>query len=130
MIYKYYNLYKKIFSKFALVGIIGIIVNQGLLALFVNIGLSLNISSIIAIETSILNNFFFNNFWTWKKGLESGFFNRFIKYHLVTLVSGLINYFILIELTGLGINYLIANLIGITAGMAINFLLNLLWTFK
>jgi len=130
MIKKYLNLYKKIFTKFALVGLSGILVNQISLLIFVNIGITLKISSIISIELSILNNFILNNFWTWKKGLSEGFYKRILQYHLVTLISGLINYFILIYLTSFGIHYLIANLIGISIGMGINFLLNLFWTFK
>lgn len=75
------NLLDKIFSlkgtflKFALVGISGIAVNQGLLALQVDyLNIDLKIASIVAIELSILNNFLWNNIWTWKerKNTKSG----------------------------------------------------------
>lgn len=120
---------RKYFIKFAIVGISGIIVNQGFLTLFVEMGMRLSIAGILAIELSILSNFFLNNYWTWKKKNAPGILARLIKYHLVTAVSGIINYLILLLLTHYGLHYFISNLIGIGIGMIINFILNHFWTF-
>jgi dolichol-phosphate mannosyltransferase len=129
---------EKIFSlkgtllKFAVVGASGIVVNQGLLALQVDIlGIDLKIAGVIAIEFSILNNFFLNNMWTWKTRKKNNLFSRLLRYHMVTALSGGINYITLLVLTDSAeMHYLTANLIGICLGMIINFTLNHLWTFQ
>lgn len=122
---------KKYFGKFAIVGISGILVNQGLLTFLIEIGnLRLAYASIVAIEVSIITNFILNNFWTWNQGGKPGVLNRLLKYHLVTAVSGSINWIILVVLTDLGLHYFISNLIGIGVGTVINFFLNHFWTFK
>lgn len=126
---KFYDL-KKYFGKFAIVGISGIVVNQGLLTIFVESGMTIGIASVIAIEVSILTNFFLNNFWTWNQRGKAGLLKRFVKYHLVTAVSGGINWIVLKVLTSFGLHYFAANLIGIGIGTGINFLLNNFWTFK
>lgn len=123
---------KGTFLKFALVGISGIIVNQGMLALQVDaLQIDLKIAGLIAIELSILNNFFLNNIWTWKDRKKHSFGKRLLRYHMVTALSGGINYITLLFLTSyFGMHYLAANLIGIGIGMIINFALNHLWTFQ
>jgi dolichol-phosphate mannosyltransferase len=122
---------KPYFGKFSLVGISGIIVNQGFLTFFVSVlGWDVSIAGIIAIEISILSNFFLNNYWTWKDQKKSTFFSRFVKYHAVTIVSGGVNYLILIILTSMGLHYFISNLFGIAIGTVINFIFNHFWTFK
>jgi dolichol-phosphate mannosyltransferase len=123
---------KGTFLKFALVGVSGIIVNQGLLALQMDaLQIDLKIAGLIAIELSILNNFFLNNIWTWKDRKKHSFGKRLLRYHMVTALSGGVNYVTLLFLTAsLDMHYLLANLIGIGIGMVINFALNHLWTFQ
>mgnify|MGYP006297642353 FL=1 len=117
--------------KFALVGASGFLVNQGVLFLAkAIIGIPVAYAGIIAIETAIISNFLLNNFWTWKDSRENSFWSRLAKYHSVTIVSGGVNYGILLLLTHLGMYYLIANMIGIGCGMIINFFFNHFWTFK
>ena len=130
LIQKFDNL-KKYFGKFAIVGISGIVVNQGLLTLLKESGFDTKIASIVAIEVSILTNFLLNNYWTWNQKGKSGFAKRLFQYHLVTAISGLLNWLILNILEGsYGIHYFIANLIGIGVGTVINFFLNHFWTFN
>ena len=125
-----FKVLKPYLGKFSLVGISGIFVNQGLLTLFVSVlAWEVAIAGVVAIELSILSNFFLNNFWTWKDKKESSFISRFLKYHAVTVISGGINYLILISLTYLGLHYFIANLIGIGMGTIVNFIFNHYWTF-
>ena len=122
---------KPYFGKFSVVGISGIVVNQGFLTLFVS-GLKwdVSIAGIVAIELSILSNFFLNNYWTWKDQKRGSFLARFFKYHAVTIVSGGVNYMILLILTSFGFHYFISNLIGIAVGTVVNFFFNHFWTFK
>ncbi len=122
---------KPYLGKFSLVGISGIFVNQGCLTLFVSVfGLSLSIAGILAIEISIVSNFLLNNFWTWRDNKTGSFIQRFIKYHAVTLLSGGVNYLILLTLTSFGLHYFISNLIGMGFAALVNFILNHYWTFQ
>ena len=119
--------------KFALVGLSGVAVNMGFLVFFTEIlKIVYWISSIIAIELSIISNFFLNDLWTWKDRLKKEFRHRFTQYHIsVGLTAVLVNWLLLIILTELfGIYYLLSNLIGIVVGTLSNFILNDLWTFK
>lgn len=128
---QFFTSVKPFFGKFSVVGISGILVNQGFLTLFVSVfGWDVAIAGIIAIEISILSNFLLNNFWTWKEQQRGSFLSRFVKYHAVTVVSGGINYLILLLLTSFGIHYFISNLIGIAFGTIVNFIFNHFWTFR
>ena len=117
--------------KFSVVGASGILVNQGALAVLVSyFEVDVEIAGIVSIELSILTNFLLNNFWTWNHAKKFGFLNRLLKYHMITLVSGGVNYLILLFLTGQGMHYLTANMIGICCGIIINFSINHIWTFQ
>ncbi len=122
---------KVLLSKFALVGVSGIFVNEGTLALFTEVfAITVGTAGIVAIEISIITNFLLNNFWTWEHGGIAGFWKRMLKYHLIAAVAGVINWLFLVGLSEAGLHHLIANLIGIGAGFVINFLFNHLWTFN
>jgi dolichol-phosphate mannosyltransferase len=116
--------------RFGIVGISGILVNEGMLALFHKyLDWPLGISGALAIEISILSNFFLNNSWTWRHARGHRFLTRLMRYHSVAIISGLVNYGILLILSGFGMEPLIANLVGIATGTVINFFLNHYWTF-
>jgi dolichol-phosphate mannosyltransferase len=121
--------------KFGLVGGSGIIVNMGIFYLANEMaGITYKISSLFAYELSILNNYFWNNLWTWKDRVIEGSKKkqiRFLKYHLITGLSAVINYIILLtSVEVFGLNKYLGNLIGIFIGMGINFILNHFWTFR
>jgi len=121
------------FLKFALVGGSGVIVNMGCFFLLTRYaGLKIEFASPIAIEVSILTNFFLNNIWTFRKrNTKVGLAFRILRYHLVTGLAGLVNYGILLLLAKVfGVHDLIANLIGIIIGTFINFFLNSFWTWR
>ncbi len=121
------------FLKFAIVGGSGVIVNMGCFFLITRYaGLKIEYASPIAIEISILTNFFLNNIWTFRKrNTKVGLASRILRYHLVTGLAGLVNYGILLLLAKMfGVHDLIANLIGIIVGTFINFFLNSLWTWR
>ena len=126
----YFQSEKTRFLKFAVVGISGVIVNEGLLALFTEVyTIPVEIAGAIAIEASIISNFLLNNFWTWQDSHDKSFLKRLIQYHSVSIIAGLVNYLILVGLTYFGLHHLIANLIGIAFATLINFVLNNHWTF-
>jgi len=119
------------FIRFCIVGGSGVVVNIGLLYLLTEFGgLYYLFSSALAIETSIITNFILNNYWTWKNK-HKGFFNRLVKFNLVSLVALVINIGILFFMTEImGVWYILSNLIGILISMLINFWFNDKWTFK
>ena len=124
------------FVKFGLVGVSGIAVNMGVLWFLTElIGLDYLVSSVIAIFLSILNNFIWNDRWTWRERRLPGiraFLIRFLKFSLVSCITAYVgNWGILYSLTRfLNVHYLVANLIGIAAASILNFIFNHFWTFR
>ena len=118
--------------KFAVVGLSGVLVNMGLLYILTEyVRLFYMVSSVIAIEVSILTNFFMNDLWTWKDRVKQSWIKRIIKYHSVSFGALIANWIALVILTEwFGVYYMISNLIGICLGMVINFVLNDIWTFR
>ncbi len=119
--------------KFGIVGGSGVLVNMGLLYILTRfLSVRLEIASVIAIETSILSNFFLNNLWTFKKrDTPVPFWIRLFRYHLVTGLAGVVNYLILLLLVNtFGLHDMLSNLIGIVIGTFINYSLNSLWTWR
>ena len=123
------------FLKFCVVGFSGVLVNMGLLWLLTEFaGLFYLLSAAISIETSIISNFVFNNYFTFRDRRSSGiksFFNRLVKFNLVSLAGLGLNMGVLWLLTEvLGIYYLLSNLCGIAVATLWNYLVNTWWTWK
>lgn len=121
------------FVKFGIVGGSGVLVNMGLLFILTRfLHVRLEIASPIAIEVSILSNFFLNNLWTFRKrNTHIPFWSRLLRYHLVTGLAGIVNYLVLLLLVNkFGMHDMISNLIGIMIGTVINYSLNSLWTWR
>jgi dolichol-phosphate mannosyltransferase len=119
--------------KFSVVGGVGVLVNMGILYLLTELfHIKYFLSSIFAIELSIISNFLLNDFWTWRERIKKKFYRRLIQYHITAGITAfLANWLLLIFLTEvIGIYYMISNLIGIGVGMLSNFILNDLWTFR
>jgi dolichol-phosphate mannosyltransferase len=121
--------------KFVAVGVSGIIVNQGILWLLTEFGgLPYYISSLFAIEASIISNFTVNDYFTFsdrRTGKTKSFFSRLLKFNITCVAGAAIQYGILVLLTSVvGINYLISNLIGIIVAFIWNYSLSLVWTWK
>ncbi|MDP2919248.1 MAG: glycosyltransferase family 2 protein [Dehalococcoidia bacterium] len=123
------------FLKFCLVGGSGVLVNVGLLWVLTEYaGLFYLFSSAIAIETSVLSNYIFNDFLTFRDRHSRGqkdFFKRMLKFNAVSLVGVGLNLAILWLLTSFaGLHYIISNLFGIAAATFWNYLANVLWTWR
>jgi len=122
--------------KFAVVGGSGFIVNMVFLWLFTEIfGLYYIISSVLAIALAMINNFIWNDTWTWRGRGESGiraFFIRLLKFCLVASLAGYIgNLGTLWALTHFfHLHYMVSNIFGIAVGTFLNYFLNNYWTFK
>lgn len=126
--------WKKVF-KFGIVGISGIVVNQGLLiALKEFAGFSIPVASIIAIQLAILNNFLWNDIWTFRdKGQQQKLSNRWHRlaaFEAVSAGGAVINFVILNVFVFFQImDYQAANIIGILLGFIWNFLVNRRFTW-
>ena len=127
------NIFHKRILKFAIVGISGVGVNMGMLFILTEyFHIPYLISSIIAIEISIVSNFFLNDLWTWKDRIKKKYIYRFIQYHISVGVTAIfVNWLILLLLTEVfGVYYLLSNLIGIALGTFANYIVNDVWTFR
>jgi len=124
----------KRFIRFGLVGLTGVFVDMSVLYLLhdpTTLAWGLTRSKIIAAEVAIINNFAWNDAWTfrdlalqqqgWGKSLK-----RLLKFNIVCLVGLALNVLLLNLLFNiLGVHYLLANLIAIAAVTLWNFWINL-----
>ncbi len=110
--------------KFALVGLSGILVNLGLLEMFIRFSLNIYLASACSIEISIVNNYLFNTLWTFRNRLKSGFIKAFIRYHLTVALGAVINWAVFAILVLFNIHYAVSQLIGIFLGYLVNYALS------
>ena len=125
------------FVRFAFSGLTGLFVNMTTLYTlreFRHWGLTR--SALIAIELAIINNFFWNDLWTFQdisskmRGLHERC-KRFLKFNLICLSGLILNVLILNALYHLaGINAYLANPIAIAGATYWNFWFNLKFSWK
>ncbi|MEO0488508.1 MAG: glycosyltransferase [Cyanobacteria bacterium P01_A01_bin.123] len=120
------------FLRFGVVGFSGLAVDMAVFfLLFGNLGLGLTTSNILSAETAIINNFIWNDAWTFADFAkqQQGWgarFKRFIKFNTICLVGLVLNTLLLNLLFNVfGINAFLAKLIAIAIVTAWNFWLNL-----
>jgi dolichol-phosphate mannosyltransferase len=93
-----------------------------------------DLASPIAIEFSILNNFIWNDLWTFgsdEDQMVSGRWHRLVAFNIVSVGGAVINYAIFLALTSwLAVYYLAAQLLGILIAFVWNFLVNRRITWK
>lgn len=122
------------FFRFGLVGLSGVFVDMIVFYLLSDptmLAWGLTRSKIIAAETAIINNFIWNDIWTFRdfssqqKGKRQRV-KRFIKFNIICLMGLILNVLILnFFFNGLGINRYLANLIAIAIVTLWNFWINL-----
>lgn len=122
------------FIRFGVVGFSGVFVDMAVLYLLHDpstLGWGLTRSKILAAEAAIINNFFWNDAWTfadmssqqrgWRKRLK-----RLLKFNIVCLVGLVLNVLLLNVLYNtLGVHYQLANIIAIALVTFWNFWINL-----
>ncbi|MCD6028475.1 MAG: Dolichyl-phosphate beta-D-mannosyltransferase [Thermomicrobiales bacterium] len=119
------------FQKFLLVGAIGLAVNQcALFVLVALVGLPLVAASPVAILLSMAVTFTLNERWTWRDRGRGRLVHRALLYGSINSGGLLINWFTLVSLDRMGLNYLIANLIGAGIAAVWNFSLNHALTWR
>jgi dolichol-phosphate mannosyltransferase len=112
------------FVKFAIVGASGVLVNECVLIALHGYGFHLLVCSIVAIELSILSNFVLNNAWTFGGEGSKTLLRKLGCFQVISIAGALINIIVLSSLTMVGIDYRIANIIGIGCGFLFNYMLN------
>jgi len=114
--------------RFAAVGCSGIVVNIGLLGILtVFVGIPDLGSLAIAIELSIVNNFLWNEHWTFGgvEGHRLDVRHRFVSFQAVSIGGALINWVLYYLLTRLaGVYWLLANLVAILITFVWNYVVN------
>ncbi len=111
--------------KFTLVGLSGVFVNEGFLWAFVNfLGWGKILANIPATELAILNNFTWNDLWTFKDLKRKPPWRRLLDYHIAALTGALVQWVLYAALVSLDFNYLISNLMGIVVSFVVRFLFN------
>ena len=125
--------WKKVF-KFGIVGITGIVVNLGILTLLMMAGISGEIALFIAIVVSILNNFIWNDLWTFRDSARktaTTIWQRLGKFYTVSAGGAIINYGVAILLAQfIGMKIDLADFVGILFGFIWNFTVNRRVTWK
>jgi dolichol-phosphate mannosyltransferase len=119
--------------RFIIVGLSGVVVNQGLLWLLTDFGgLRYYISAIFAIEASIISNFVLNDYFTFaKRRAGKSFLVRLLKFNVTCLAGAGIQYGLLLLFTSVfGIYYLISNLIAIVIAFLWNYFFSRNWTWR
>jgi dolichol-phosphate mannosyltransferase len=119
------------FIRFILVGFTGLAFDMGFLYLLYDVlGLGLTRSAILAAELAIINNFFWNDLWTfgdlskhqrqWRKVLK-----RLLKFNIICLMGLVLKVLLLNALfNGLHLNAYLANFLAIIAVTIWNFWIN------
>ncbi len=115
--------------RFGVVGLTGVAVNLVVIqVLFGQLHWPALPSSAIAVELSVVNNFIWNNWWTFGQRTISPV--RFARFNVVSLGGLAITsavFAILVQ--RLAVYYLLAQLVGIGAATAWNFAASVFWTW-
>ncbi|MEA5418951.1 glycosyltransferase [Spirulina sp. CCNP1310] len=122
----------KRFVRFGVVGLSGVFVNMAVFYLLRGgLGLGLTRSAILAAEVAIINNFSWNDLWTFgdisarQKGQQKRF-KRFLKFNFICLSGLILNVLVLNLLFNIfGINEYVGQLVAIAAVTLWNFWFNL-----
>lgn len=118
---------------FLIVGFTGVFVNLGMLYLLTESGIYYVTSGVIAVEMSIISNFFLNDSFVFSDiGIqENTRGKRFVMYHLISIIGVIINLSFMIILTEwFGFYYLASSIIGIVAAFSWNFIVNRRYTWQ
>jgi putative flippase GtrA len=114
--------------RFAVVGGTGVIINTSVLYLLSRwAGLPLVAATALAVELAAISNYLLNDTWTF--AVRSPSLRRFAKFNTASLAGLALNVLSVLLLTRLGLYFLVADLIGIAAGFAVNYALSVRWVW-
>ena len=123
--------------RYAVVGISGVVVNMLVFYLLrEGVQLTLLVSSVIAVEAAIMNNFIWNDIWTFKSISEKQEggpcrFQRFLRFNLVSFTGLVMHTLIVYLLVSHGkVNESFAMLLAIAVVFILNYLLNVKFSWQ
>jgi putative flippase GtrA len=127
------------FLKFAVVGVLGTIVDFGIYSFLTRIlGFYFLLATSISVLAAIINNFYLNKYWTFKKGQSGRTRQEYIKFFIVSII----NYFLNLAITYAVMKYTHAEVIvgpykdyfakAVAIGIVLfsNYFGNKRWTFR
>jgi putative flippase GtrA len=122
-------------GKFNLVGLLGVVLQLSLLKLFVAIGVGYLVATLIAVEITIIHNFFWHEHWTWRERASKNFSSQLIriaKFNTSTGLISLIGNLLLMKVfvSNLHLPIILANLLAIASCSIFNFLVSHLFVFQ
>jgi putative flippase GtrA len=113
------------FLRFNLVGIAGFVLQIGMLALLVYLGVHYLAATALAVETAVLHNFLWHERWTWRDRPADGRgrLARLWRFHALNGTVSLVGNLLLMRLFvgAFGVPAVPANLASVLACAAINF---------
>jgi putative flippase GtrA len=121
--------------RFNVVGIVGVGVQLAILAaLRSGWGLSVRVSTIVAVECTVLHNFFWHERWTWghRKLDVRGLPGRLLRFNVSNGLISIVGNVVLMEFLAvrLNLNYMIANIVAIIACSLLNYFVSDRMVFK
>jgi putative flippase GtrA len=113
--------------RFGIVGVLGTVVNVAILHVLHNdLGWGFTRSSAIATELAIVHNYVWNELWTFHiRRLHLG---RLVRYNLSSLLAASVTVAVATVVKEV-IDPLLAQLVGIGTGAALNYIINVRWTW-
>lgn len=125
----------KQFVKFCLVGGSGVLVDMALLHFLARqCNWDVSLAKLGAAEAAMLNNFFWNKAWTFRReaaGSSASVFGRLLRFHLICGIGiGLAVLLLHLFYTRLGLSLLVANGIAIVLVTTWNFWMNALFNWR
>jgi putative flippase GtrA len=122
------------FFKFGIVGLSNTVISYVIYSLLVYFGLHYIFASIIAFVISVLNSFFWNNKYVFKKehNQERNILHSLLKTYLSYAFTGLLlqNLLLFVFIDIMHISKYVAPLLGLIVTVPLNFVLNKIWAFK
>ncbi len=125
------------YIKFCFVGASGVVVDTTVIWLLISAhptGWEISFCKLFSAEVAVLNNFFWNDVWTFKApdpGRETSWLKRVIKFNLISLSGiafslGIIHVLVF----GFQLNVLVANVSAIVLVSVWNFVMSLKWGWQ
>lgn len=119
--------------KFALVGASGVVVNLGVFAVLLELGVSRFVASPVAIEASIVTNFLLHDAWTFRwRNRRGRARTRAMRFNLVSLIALAVSYgcFLCFGLLLPAYPAMFHQFLAIGPATLVNFVVNSRWTFR
>ncbi|ACL70629.1 GtrA family protein [Halothermothrix orenii] len=122
----------ELFIKFSLVGLSGVVVNMAVYSSLLYFDVYYLVAAVISFIVAVTNNFYWNFIWTFKgRAAHKTVARKYIDFFVISLINfgvNLISLRILVE--AFSLHKVLAQLVAIGIASLLNFLGNLLITFK